>query len=45
MNSLFSEWLLEQLDTPVQEMLLAAVFYFIQKLIQKKKNQSPTCEV
>lgn len=44
MNSLFSEWLLEQLDTPVQEMLLA-VLYFIQKLIQKKKNQSPTCEV
>lgn len=44
MNSLFSEWLLEQLDTPVQEMLLA-VLYFIQKFIQKKKNQSPTCEV
>lgn len=44
MNSLFSEWLLEQLDTPVQEMLLA-VLYFIQKLILKKKNQSPTCEV
>lgn len=41
MNSLFSEWLLEQLDTPVQEMLLAAVFYFIQKLIQKKKESEP----
>lgn len=41
MNSLFSEWLPEQLDTPVQEMLLAAVLYLIQKLIQKKRESEP----